>query len=63
MNDKFSECQTPFTKCWCEAVPGRMNNPHCQGFLPSVPIDDPVFIIIMIFLGMCCFFLRPTKLR
>lgn len=63
MNDKFSECQTPFTKCWCEAEPARMKNKHCQGFLPSVPIDNPVFIIIMMFLAMCCFFLRPTKLK
>lgn len=62
MNDKFSECQTPFTKCWCEAVPGRQNNPHCKDVV-GVPIDNPVFLIIMIFLGMCCFFLRPNKLK
>lgn len=63
MNDKFSECQTPFTKCWCESASGRMNNPNCQSLMPSVPIDDTVFIVIMLFLGMCCFFLRPTKLK
>lgn len=60
---KFDECQKPFTKCWCEAVPGRQNNPHCQSLIPSVPIDNPVFIIIMIFLGMCVFLkYKPRKL-
>lgn len=54
MNDKFSECNTPFTKCWCEAVPGRQNNPHCKS-LPSVPIDNPALIIGMIFLGILVF--------
>lgn len=52
MNDKFSECQTPFTKCWCEAVPGRMNNPRCQGLAQEMPINDPVFIYSLIFLGI-----------
>lgn len=58
MNEKFSECQRPFSPCWCET---RQNNTHCKN-APSVPIDDPVFIIIMIFLGMCCFLLKPRKL-
>jgi len=61
--DKYDECQTPFTKCWCEAVPARANNPHCQDAITNVPIDNPIFIIIMMFLGMICFFLKPTKLK
>lgn len=48
MNDKFSECQTPFTKCWCEAVPGRMNNPHCQSLMPSVSIQSDFLTIVLV---------------
>ncbi len=48
MNDKFSECQTPFTKCWCEAVPGRMNNPHCQSLMPSVSIQSDFLTFVLV---------------
>lgn len=51
--NKFDECQKPFTPCWC-AVAGRENNPHCKN-VASVPIDNPVFIIAMIFIGICVF--------
>ena len=48
MNEKFSECQTPFTKCWCEAEPARMNNPHCQSLMPSVSIKSDVLTFIIV---------------
>jgi len=48
MKEKFSECQTPFTKCWCEAVPGRMNNPHCKDAVDSLPIQSDVLTIILV---------------
>jgi len=48
MNEKFSECQKPFTKCWREAVPSRMNNPHCQSLMPSVSIQSDVLTIILV---------------
>ena len=48
MNDKFSECQTPFTKCWCEAVPGRMNNPHCKSLMPSVSIQSDLLTLLLV---------------
>jgi len=45
---KYDECQTPFTKCWCEAVPGRMNNSHCQSLLPSVSIQSDVLTLVLV---------------
>lgn len=48
MNEKFSECQTPFTKCWCEAVPGRANNPKCQSIIPSVSIQSDFLTIVLV---------------
>lgn len=46
--NKFDECNTPFTYCWCNAVPGRMNNPKCQGLIPTVSIDSPIFMWIIL---------------
>lgn len=43
--NKFDECQKPFTPCWC-SVAGRENNPHCKN-VPSVPIDDPIYFLIL----------------
>lgn len=48
MNDKFSECNTPFTKCWCEAVPGRQNNPKCKSLVPSVSIESELLTFIIV---------------
>lgn len=60
MNEKFSECQTPFTKCWCEAVPGRMNNPHCKSLIPSVSIQSDVLTFILV-AGILLYMLRIFK--
>jgi hypothetical protein len=60
MNDKLSECQTPFTKCWCEAVPGRMNNPHCQSLMPSVSIQSD-FLMFVLVAGILVYMWRIFK--
>lgn len=60
MNDKFSECQTPFTKCWCEAVPGRMNNPNCQSLIPSVSIQSEILAVIIV-AGICVYVWNQFK--
>lgn len=44
MKEKFSECQRPFSPCWCET---RQNNPHCKT-APSVPIQSDLFTLILV---------------
>lgn len=43
-NDKFSECQRPFSPCWCETRP---NNPHCNSIV-SLPIESDLFSCLII---------------
>jgi len=45
---KFDECQRPFSHCWCESRP---NNPHCKSVIPSVPINDNSFLIMLFVAG------------
>lgn len=61
MNEKFSECQRPFSPCWCET---RQNNTHCKN-APSAPIDDPVFIIfaIVVISIYVYFLIKPPKIK
>lgn len=63
MNEKFSECQTPFTKCWCEAVPARSNSPKCQSLIPSVSIQSDVlaFIIVSAIMAYMLFIFKLIK--
>lgn len=66
MENKFDECNTPFTKCWCEAVPARQNNPHCKSLIPSVPIESTLLTIIIVVGIFIYVFLKsksPKKLR
>jgi len=58
---KFSECQTPFTKCWCEAVPARANNPHCQNAITNVSIDGLEFSLIMFALVIAYTYTKITN--
>ena len=63
---KHDECQTPFTKCWCEAVPGRMNNPHCQSLMPSVSIQSDgltvLSVLIILYYVWLVFYKNPKPL-
>lgn len=62
MNEKYSECQTPFTKCWCEAVPARQNNPHCKSLIPSVPIQSDILAFLAV-AGICAYIFIIFKKR
>jgi hypothetical protein len=47
--EKFSECNTPFTKCWCETRP---KNPHCKDSdVIELPIDS-LFLSITIVIAI-----------
>lgn len=57
--EKYSECQKPFSPCWCESRP---NNPHCKDVI-SVSIDSSILVGLLISTIIIVAFLKIKNLK